>query len=266
MGLHADLSNAAYHAETDWLSSSMLKGLLPEHYKGGGNEDALLFGTLFHVAVLEPERLATFADDHALRVLDAAKVGVKANGEPADNPRSTKAWKEAIAEAEKAGQRVIDRSMWDAWLEQVEAMRQAVVAHDTAADLLFNREGSNELSAFAEVDGQRCRARFDRHISGAIVDLKSTTAKPGRKSLGYAIRDWLYDLSAAHYLAVAEALGIDVQAFVLVFVGKEPPHYVTVVDLSEQTIHNGRAMRQQAINRHLGLEDAYEGAHGYLTI
>lgn len=254
-GTYTDLSNEAYHAETEWLSSSMLKGLLPEHYKTGGSQEALDFGTLFHTVILEPDRAEFVA-------LDAEKIGLKADGTPAQNPTMTAAWKKAVAEVVAGGRTVVAQSD----LDRAYAMREAIKAHDTASDLLFHREGSNELSAFVEVEGQPCRARFDRQISGAIVDLKSTSAKPGARSLGYAIRDYGYDLSAAHYLAVADALGIDVQAFVLVFVGKEPPHYVTVVDLSEQTLSNGRARRQQAINRHLGLEDAYEGASGFITI
>lgn len=251
-----DMSSADYHAETDWLSSSMLKALLPEHYKPGGSQEALDFGTLFHTAVLEPDDLAGYV------ALDAETIGVKADGTPAQNPTMTAAWKRAVAEVAADGRTVVAQGD----LDRAIAMRDAILAHDTAAELIYKREGANEVSAFAEVDSQQCRARFDRHIGGVIVDLKSTSAKPGRRSLGYAIRDYGYDLSAAHYLAVAEALGIDVQAFCLVFVGKEPPHYVTVVDLSEQTIQQGRAMRQQAIDRHLGLEDAYEGASGFITI
>lgn len=255
-GLRYDLSNDAYHAETDWLSSSMLKALLPEHYKAGGSQEALDFGTLFHTAVLEPDDLAAYV------ALDAAAIGVKADGSPAQNPTMTAAWKRAVAEAEQDGKTVIAQQD----LDRAQAMRDAILNHDTAADLLFKREGRNEVSAFTEVEGVQCRARFDRQISGAIVDLKSTSAKPGSRSLGYAIRDYGYDLSASHYLAVARELDIDVQAFVLVFVGKEPPHYVTVVDLSPETLAHGAAMRQQAINRHLGLEDAYEGAYGFITI
>lgn len=255
-GLHHDIPNDAYHAETDWLSSSQLKALMPEHYKAGGSQEALDFGTLFHTAVLEPDDLDGYVS------LDAEKVGVKADGSPAQNPTMTAAWKRAVAEAEADGKTVIDH----ADLRRVMRMQKAILDHDIANDLLFKREGSNEVSAFSDVDGHPCKARFDRQISGAIVDLKSTSAKPGARSLGYAIRDYGYDLSAAHYMDVAHALDLDVQAFVLVFVGKEPPHYVTVVDLSDQTISRGRDMRQHAINRHLGLEDAYEGATGFITI
>lgn len=255
-GLHRDMTNADYHAETDWLSSSMLKALLPEHYKTGGSQEALDFGTLFHTVVLEPDNLAEYV------ALDAEKIGLKSDGTPAQNPLMTVAWKRAVAEAEADGKTVIAQQDLDRAL----AMRDAVLAHETAADLLFKREGWVEESAFAEVDGVPCRARFDKRIPGVILDLKSTSGKPGRESIRRSVIDYGYDLSAAHYLAVAEALDLDVQGFGLVFVAKTAPHFVTVCDLDEPFLERGRALRAQAIERHLNQADAYEGATGFLTL
>jgi hypothetical protein len=256
-----DMPNDAYHAEEAWLSSSMLKRLLPEHYKTGGSQEALDFGTLFHTAVLEPDNLAGYV------ALDAEKIGVKADGTPAQNPMMTVAWKKAVAAAGAEGKTVIAQ----ADLDRALAMRDAVASHETAAELLFRREGAAEESAFAIVDGVPCRARFDKRIPGVIVDLKSTSAKPGRESIRRAVIDYGYDLSAAHYLAVAQELGLDVQGFGLVFVGKEPLpstglHPVTVCDLDAAFLERGRVLRAKAIARHLEAEDAYEGATGFLTL
>lgn len=259
-GLIPDMDNATYHSRTEWLSSSMLKALLPEHYKVGGSQEALDFGTLFHVAVLEPDLLDGYT------ALDAEKIGVKADGTPAANPTMTGAWKKAVAEAQQDGKTVIAQ----ADLDKVLAMRDAVEAHETARRLLFEEDGRNELSAFAtDENGVQHKARFDRLIPGAIVDLKSTSSKPGRDSLTRASIDYGYDVSAAHYMAVGELLGIDVQAFALVFVGKEPlngRHPVTVCDVDPTFLQRGRDLRQQAIDRHLGLAPAYEGETGFLTL
>lgn len=255
-GIH-EMSNADYHAETDWLSSSMLKALLPERYKVGGSTEALEFGTLFHTAVLEPDDLDEYV------ALDAAKIGLKADGTVAANPTMTVAWKRAVAEAEQDGRKVIAQ----ADLDQALAMREAVERHDVAAELLFHRPGTVEESAFAEVDGVPCRARFDRRIPGVAIDLKSTSARPGPDSLARTVADYGYDLSAAHYLAVAEALNLDVQAFALVFVAKEPPHRVTVADLAGEWLTRGEALRQEAIRRHIDpTADPYPGARGFLTL
>jgi hypothetical protein len=157
-------------------------------------------------------------------------------------------------------------------LDRALSMRDAVLAHETAARLLFSEDGVSELSAFAvDEDGVRHKARFDRHIPGVIIDLKSTSGKPGADSIAHSVIDYGYDLSAAHYLAVADLLGIDVQAFAFVFVSKEPmpngQHAVTVCDLDETFLARGRALRAQAIRRHTDpTEPAYEGATGFLTL
>jgi hypothetical protein len=266
-GLVADLPNEEYHAQTDWLSSTQLKGYLPERYTQGGSQEALDFGTLFHTVVLEPDHLDGYAERNGFAVLDAKKIGVKKDGTAADNPTATTAWKEAVAAAEKDGKRVIHAAEWQRWLDQAFAMRDAVAEHETAASLLFDGEGSNEESAFwIDDSGLQHKARFDRRIPGAIVDLKSTSAKPGEASLTRAVIDYGYDLSAAHYMAVAEGLGLEVQAFALVFVAKEAPHRVTVAELDETFLARGRILRALAIDRHLNAAPAYEGASGYLTL
>lgn len=251
-----ELTNEDYHAQSEWLSSSMLKALLPERYKQGGSQEALDFGTLFHTAVLEPDLLTHYV------ALDADTIGLKADGTPAQNPTMTAAWKKAVAEVEQDGKQVITQ----ADLDRALAMRDAILRHETAADLLFHREGTAEESAFAVVDGVPCRARFDRRISGAIVDLKSTSTKPGKDAIARAVIDYGYDLSAAHYLAVAEELDLDVEGFGFVFVSKTEPYYVTVCDLDAAFLARGRALRELAIERHLNRAAAYEGASGYLTL
>src|SRR3546814_4796069 len=103
-GLHFDLPNDDYHGLTDWLSSTQLKRLLPEHYdEGSMSQPALDFVTLVHSVVLEPDTL-----DHYVTA-DAAKIGVKADGTRATNPTSTSAWKAFVAEAEESGQPIVSR-------------------------------------------------------------------------------------------------------------------------------------------------------------
>lgn len=257
-GLVRDLPNETYHEQAEWVSSSMLKALIPERYKTGGSQDALDFGTLFHTAVLEPENLAEYV------ALDAAKIAGDnpKTGRPYDAPQMTAKFKAAAAEAAQDGRKVITQE----WMDQALAMREAVVAHETANELLFNRDGLAEESAFAEVDGIKCRARFDKRIPGVILDLKSTSGKPGKESIAKSVIEYGYDLSAAHYLAVAEVLDLDAQAFGFVFVSKAEPYYVTVCDLDEAFLARGRALRALAIDRHRRAVDAYEGASGFLTL
>lgn len=256
-GTYYDLPNDEYHADTDYLSSSYLKTLLPERYKQGGSQDALDFGTLFHTTVLEPDKLDTYA------VLDAEKIGLKADGTPAQNPLMTRAWKDAVAEAEAGGKTVIPQDWWD----RAHAMADAIHDHPTAAALLAQEKAAPEVSVFVKDDnGVGHKARFDL-LAPVAVDLKSTSTMPGGDSLARAVIDYGYDLSVAHYLNVADLAGIDVDAFALVFVGKQDPYRVTVAELDDMFIIRGQVLRSLAIERHVNpAAPRYEGADGFLSL
>lgn len=252
------MPNEAYHAEPDHLSSTTLKGYMPEHYSLGGSPEALAFGTFFHTVVLEPENLSEYV------VLDAAKIGLKADGTPAANPTMTVAWKKAVAHAATNGQAVVSQADWD----RAHRMAEAVRAHPAARELLHDGEGSYEESVFAvDESGVRHKARFDRRIAGRIIDLKSTTAKPSNYALTRATLDYGYDLSAAHYLHVAELAGLDAEEFTLVFVGKEDPFPVVVCHLSDDFIARGRTLRDLAVERATNPDaPRYFGADEALTL
>lgn len=259
-GLHFNMPNEDYHEQSEWLSSTTLKRSLPEHYKDttDWSSPALAFGTLVHKLVLEPNDLDHYA------VLDATKIGLKADGTPADNPQMTKAWKVAVAAAAAEGREVVAQEDWD----KAHRMADAVRAHDEARELLFEGEGDYELSAFVEDEnGIKLRSRFDRLIPGAGVDLKTTSAKPGPDSLTRAVLDYGYEVSAAHYLAVAELLGLNADRFVLVFVDKSDAPRVTVAHLDQSLIDRGKHLRDKAIQRLISPDvDRYPGATGSLTL
>lgn len=259
-GLHFNMPNEDYHADTEWLSSSVLKRQLPEHYKAGGSQDALDFGTFFHTVVLEPDDLAGYV------VLDAAAIAGNnpKTGKPYDAPQMTGKFKAAVAEAAQDGLTVVSQEDWD----RAHAMRQAVLDHPDAKALLFDGEGMCEESAFTtDENGVKVKARFDRRIPGAIVDLKSTSAKPGASSLTRSVIDYGYDLSAAHYLNVARLLELDADSFWFVFVGKEAPHRVTVANLDDAFLARGRTLRDLAIERLTNpLTPPYEGWAKPLTL
>lgn len=260
-GVRHDLTTDEYHAITDWYSSSQLKAALPERYKTGGNQAALDFGTLFHSLVLEPDTV-----EETIVVLDAAQIaGTNPKTKrPYDSPTATKKYREAVAEATAAGKTVVDPADWD----KARAMADAVTRHDTASKLLHAPDRVTEESAFAiDDDGIRHKARFDCRIPGAIVDLKSTAGRVGRDAITRTILDFGYEVSAQHYLAVARLLGLDVQAFALVFVTKTDPYRVTVAELDESILARGAALRRQALDRLTNpAAPAYEGATGFLTI
>lgn len=258
-GLIPDLPNDDYHALTDWWSSTQLKARLPERYKTGGSSDALTFGTLVHEVVLEPDAL-----DH-YEVVDANTIAGDnpKTGRPYDNPTMTARYKAHVAEVEQSGKTLVAASDWG----RANAMRDAIAAHKAAAGLIYGSGGHNEESAlWIDDNGVRHKARFDRRIPGALVDLKTTSAKPGADSLTRACIDYGYDLSAAHYLEVAGGLGLDADVFAHVWVGKEAPYRVTVTELDSAFLARGRVLRALALERAANLAPAYEGASGYLTL
>lgn len=257
-GILADLPNDEYHADRLWLSSSVLKGYLPEQYKTGGSGDAFRFGTFFHTVVLEPDNLGEYV------VLDAHAIAGDnpKTGKPYDAPQMTAKYKAAVVEAERGGRIVVTQEDWD----RAHAMRDAIETHETARQLLKLAETREESAFWTDENGVRHKARFDGRGPGFILDLKSTSAKPGARSLRYACRDYGYHLSAAHYLEVARGLDLDADTFALLFVSKQEPHYVTVAQIGEDLLAEGREHREAAIRRHLNEADAYEGATGYITL
>lgn len=249
-GLHA-MSNDDYHATTDWWSSTQLKRFLPE-YTEPDDQAALEFGSLFHTVVLEPERLQ---DDYL--VLDPYEIGVTKDGKPSSNPLVTTAWKGALAEAAASGKTVVSPSNWD----KARRMAHSVHEHHDAARLMFGAGGTYEESAFwIDDDGIRHKARFDRRLPGAIVDLKSTSTAMTDDKLAAATFDYLYHLSAAHYLTVAQGLGLGVDTFAFVFVSKHAPYHVKVVDLDVDFLARGYDKRGEA------LDLAVNGQRGFSTL
>ncbi len=260
-GLHFDMPNKDYHDDTEWMSSSRIKTYLPEHYKPGGSQAALDFGTLVHAVVLEPDNLGHY------RVLDAHEVaGLNPKtGKPYDKPEMTAKFKAAVAAAAEVGETIVSADDWD----RAHAMRDACKNHPIASRLLFDEPGEAEVSAFWEApDGTRHKARFDRLVPHVVVDLKTTSAKPAEWSLRHAVREYGYHLSAAHYLTVADGLELDVDTFAFVFVTKDEPHYVTVCELDIDLLGEGHRLRDQALDRIANptTTDAYPGATNILTL
>jgi hypothetical protein len=239
-----DLPEDQYHADETTLSASGAKVLLGK--RPPVISDAMRFGTLFHVAVLEPERL-----DKAYVALDPEVVGVNKDGSPSGNPTATNAWKAALAKAEEDGRRVISPDD----LSTVKAMRDAVYAHPTARALI-DQATDTELSCYADhPTGARVRARFD--LAGrSVVDLKSTiTADPdefGRKAYNLG-----YHISAANYLDIAEACGLNPRAFYFINCERVPTpggaYRVSVTELIPDAIDLGREQMAEACRRWLAL-------------
>jgi hypothetical protein len=160
----------------------------------------------------------------------------------------TKAAQEQRAEAYAAGQVPV----LEADVDRVKAMVDAIRAHPLAGGMLHT--GQAEQSAFwiDEATGVWCRARWDwtttdRNGRLVIVDLKTcenaydTAASRSTGNYGYHQQDdW--------YRRPARALGLDGDpGFVFIFVEKQPPHLVNVVQLDDEALEVARRRNDAAL-------------------
>jgi hypothetical protein len=179
-------------------------------------------------------------------------LGVGAEPVPvaADNWRTKAAREErdAIAAAGKV-------PLLEADYQLAQNMAAAVRNHGTAANLLHPGAGDPEQSLFwtDPATGTWLRARLDflRHrVTGRVivVDLKSCESAED-DHLQRAIDRYGYHQQGALYLDGVKALEIAPDpAFVFIFVEKEPPHLVRVVQLDPVAERIGRDLNRQAID------------------
>lgn len=225
-GLYAGISAEEYH-RWPYASQTILKIMRdrsPLHaYQQMTNPPestpALRLGDAVHVAVLQPD-------------LFRSRFAVAP-----DVDRRTKAGKEEWAEfvAENADKSVLKADEWGV----CESIREAVHAHPIASKLLA---GEAEQSALwvDPATGVTCKARFDivARSFGTIIDLK-TTIDASPSQFTRAIYNYGYYIQAAHYLAGARALGIEVDLFAIIAVEKEPPYAVAVYQIEDEALQAG---------------------------
>lgn len=233
-GLVHDMDEQTYHADPvgGSLSSTEAKQILRspahlQHYRTAtrSRTPAFDFGTAVHSMVL--------GDGAPVARIDA------------DSWR-TKAAKEERELAEQRGA----IALLDADFDKAERMTQAVLDHPEAAALLTH--GHPEVSAFGKHDsGVWLRGRFDWLVpDGTLVDLKTCqSADPTEfhrtaASLGYGVQ-------AAHYRETFHlATGKPAPDFLHVLVEKEPPHLVSVAQLSDDFLDIGHMQLERAIQRY----------------
>ena len=225
-GLYPDVPAPVYRR---WRAASqsilaILRDRSPAHaYEAMVNPppqtDAERLGEAVHMAVLQPD---LFARRYV-------------RGPEGD--RRTKAVREAWQEVAAAnpGATILLPAEYD----QIIAIRDAVYRHPTARKL-FGGEAERSAVWRDPDTGVLCKGRFDEinRTVGCITDLK-TTQDASPAAFTRAIYGYRYYLQAAHYLAGAQALGIDVRFFVIIAVEKEPPYGVAIYHVSGEAIRAG---------------------------
>jgi exodeoxyribonuclease VIII len=235
-GLIPDLPIDQYHGGIG-VSKSQLDQIAksPAHYqyaRTAPKKDptaAQRFGSLTHLAVLEP---------HKLNVV----VGPDLN-------KNTKEWKAFKAQVEAEGKEIVTQEEFDT----LEGMKAAVYAHPAAARLLGH--GPVEHSAYwiDPATGLLCRCRPDKLIRterGVIlVDLK-TTEDASEAEFSRSIENYRYHVQAAFYTdGIEAALGEPVAAFAFIAVEKKAPYAVACYQLATVDIEDGREAYQADLFR-----------------
>jgi len=226
------LTDEAYFNEfRSYLSSTDIRRLLrsPAHYKNPKIEDspALQFGSLVHEFVLLPD-------------IAKARYCPKANVDGRTKEgKAVRDWEASLSAQQ--GIKFIAEADYNA----ATSIATSVRTHMGAASLLASgvAETAGIVSDFL---GVNCRIKPDYRTDSYIVDLKTCyDARPEqfcKSALAYQ-----YQVQAALYVDVAEAIDGKKRDFYWVAVEKDTPYAVAVYKASDEMLEHGRRLYQGAI-------------------
>lgn len=226
-----------YHAHSAVGHSGLVRIMRsPAHYKEWADNPpeptpAMVFGTAFHTALLEPDR---FSQSY----VEAPKFDRRTK----EGKAAAEAW-----EAEHAGKTALTAEQMNA----IEQMVASVKQHAGAAGLLAN--GMAEMSGFWSdpETGIECKCRPDwlamagETVTG-IVDVK-TCVDASADGFARAIATLGYDLQAAFYQDGLKAMTGRTIPFYFAAIEKDAPYAVAAYKASEEVIEVGRAKYRGAL-------------------
>lgn len=219
------------------LSGSQL-GLLhscPEKFKYAQEHPreataAMKFGSLSHMAVLEPHLLAG--------TYSVQLAGV-------DYRRSSKIGKANIEALEGSGKEVIKHEDYTKAVE----MAAKVHAHPVASRVLGS--GQNERALFGEEDGVVIKGKLDNYNAetNVLTDYK-TGADVSPAGFKWKVKDFGYLLQLSHYQALAkQAEGKEAYPGVLIVAQEsEAPYAVVVYEIPQAAIDEAHATRRELLS------------------
>jgi hypothetical protein len=194
---------------------------------------ALVFGSLAHCLVLEPEKLQE-------RYAIGLDIDRRANANKA-------AWAEF--EAENAGKTIIKAEQ----LELAEKIKAAVFTHPSAALILGKGEPEKTVLWTDADTGAECKCRIDfvNTEFGALADFK-TCADAGYDEFSRAAFNNLYYAQAAMYLdGYNAANGTNLRDYFFICAEKESPFGVACYLLDQDSIELGRAFYKPLLKKYV---------------
>jgi len=248
LGFNKDIDNADYHADREYVSSSVLKTILKDGkeferiYINGEsspmfNKVALDMGSYIHALILEPHLVAEeFAVSDSIYQRDCDE------------------WKE-FEEANK-GLICITKAQYNHGKVLLENFYRKEIELRPNEKVLVNNffvGGNAEETLCVEMDGIKVKVRFDYRKSttnaSSINDIKTTSKKiKTKKDVEKICKSFGYDLSAALYCdAVEQQTGIK-HDFYFVFISKED-NQTTIWKASDQMLESGREKYREALRK-----------------
>ncbi|MEN6426064.1 MAG: PD-(D/E)XK nuclease-like domain-containing protein [Phycisphaerales bacterium] len=222
---------------------------LPEEYRhylktGGGDSDALSFGRLFHVAVLEPDLLPM----KYVFWPDTKEVTNKKTGEveTKKNVRGTKEYKEFVRV--NAPKEVVTASDYRRAL----AVRDAVNRHPQAKKLLARKCERETVVTWTDKEtGLDCKCRIDLLLTDrrpCIVDAKSTKQVDDHAYKNTIARFGYHGQAGFYRDGVKTALDLEV-GFKHIVVKSTPPHIVRVVTFPSDLLWKGSDLAHDLLEK-----------------
>ena len=211
-----DMTNEAYHARQE-ISSSDVKAVAGKslaHWKGKVWKDSSAFalGSAVHAMILEPEK----------------KLVIRG---PED--RRGNKWKADKLAADLDGKILLTEGDYDL----AQAIAAPVINHEVVKGWIADPSFVAEASFFAEdyLTGVKIKCRPDGYLpdAGIVFDIK-TTRDASPDGFPREIRNYGYDLQAAHYLRCLRSEGFKAHTFIFVCVEKEPPYAVGLHALTDR--------------------------------
>ena len=231
------MSNRDYHT-VDGLSKSKMDKLLisPEHYKASLCEpekqtEALIFGSLFHTIVLEPNKIKT---EYAI--------------EPIVNKR-TNDGKDILRQfyEENASKTIITQEQLDLAIK----LKDKIMQHSIAKKLL-KTQGDTEISLFWNdtESGILLKARPDKLVNDIIIDIKTTNNANPNEFYKNAYK-YGYHRQAYHFMKGFEnCYGKKASGFIFIAIEKDPPYAVCVYKASDDFIKIGGIETKYCIEKY----------------
>lgn len=231
-GLHFGYPESKYHARESGVASKSALDLVaraPSVYRAwlDGKEpeptDAMLFGSAFHCAVLEPER---FVRAYAAQpdFGDCRLKGPKANRD---------AWRASVV-----GKTIL--SYEDA--VAIAGMRAAILAHPLFGRLIG--EGHTETTGVSHDAStgliRKCRSDLWHPGMRVLADLKST-ANATASEFAKSCAQFGYHRQQAFYEDIFAECGQAAEAFLFFAIEKTSPYLCAVYQLESRDVARGRA-------------------------